>query len=168
MTTSPQPLTTANIWQVLETVHDPEIPVLSVIDLGIVREVTVQQNEVHITITPTYSGCPAVDAIRMHIRLALLQQGIHDIHIHTSLSPAWTTEWLTEAGKNKLKSYGIAPPLHLQQVCSPDAFQREEAVPCPRCNSHNTHMISRFGATACKALYQCNDCHEPFDYFKCH
>lgn len=162
------PLTDKDIWHILEAVPDPEIPVLSVVDLGIVRKVTVLNKEVRIVITPTYSGCPAIDVMRMQIRMALLQHGIDLVHIITDLSPAWTTDWLSEAGKNKLRSYGIAPPLASQQVCTPDAFQRDEAVPCPRCNSYHTHMISRFGATACKALYQCDDCQEPFDYFKCH
>lgn len=147
---------------------DPEVPVLSVVDLGIVRDVKITGSEIYITITPTYSGCPAMDMIRMNIRLALLQQGLQNIHIETTLSPAWTTDWMSEAAKDKLKSYGIAPPLPQQQVCSIEAFQREEAVPCPRCHSYHTHLISRFGATACKALYQCDDCLEPFDYFKCH
>jgi ring-1,2-phenylacetyl-CoA epoxidase subunit PaaD len=162
------------IWQILETVPDPEVPVLSVIDLGIVRSVEVKQTSpsvawgVFITITPTYTGCPAIDVMNMQIRIALLQAGFTDIKISQVLSPAWTTDWMSEKGKEKLKAYGIAPPLYKQAVCTPDAFQKEEAIQCPLCNSYHTRLVSQFGSTACKALYQCNDCKEPFDYFKCH
>jgi ring-1,2-phenylacetyl-CoA epoxidase subunit PaaD len=150
-----------DIWSILETVPDPEVPVLSVIDLGIVRDVkTPDGDKVEITITPTYSGCPAMDMISMNIRLALLEKGYKNIVIKTILSPAWTTDWMTEAGKQKLKAYGIAPP-HAQQEAA-------EAIQCPQCNSYNTVLVSQFGSTSCKALYQCNDCHEPFDYFKCY
>ena len=157
-----------SIKQVLETVTDPEVPVLSILDLGIVRDVKMQSGKVMITITPTYTGCPAMDVIRMNIRMTLLENGFTDIEIKTVLSPAWTTDWMTEQGKQKLKAYGIAPPNVKQQVCTPGLFQEEEAVQCPHCNSYNTQIISRFGSTACKALYKCNDCNEPFDYFKCH
>ena len=162
------------IWQILETVPDPEVPVLSVIDLGIVRSVDVMQTStsvswgIFITITPTYTGCPAIDVMNMQIRLALLQAGFTDIKISQVLSPAWTTDWMSEKGKEKLKAYGIAPPQYSQSVCTPDAFQQEEAIQCPLCNSYHTRLVSQFGSTACKALYQCNDCKEPFDYFKCH
>ena len=156
------------VWQLLETVPDPEVPVLSILDLGIVRDVRLKDDTVEIAITPTYTGCPAMDMISMNIRLALLEHGYKNINITTVLSPAWTTDWMSEDGKRKLKEYGIAPPNHKQSVCSPDAFQEEEAVQCPLCNSYNTTMVSRFGSTACKSLYQCNDCKEPFDYFKCH
>ncbi len=155
-------------WQVLSKVMDPEVPVLSVVDLGIVREVTVRGEEADVKVTPTYSGCPATDVINMSIRMALLEAGYKNIRIETVLSPAWTTEWMTTEGKEKLKAYGIAPPNHAQSVCSPDAFAEDEAVQCPHCNSFHTTMISRFGSTACKALYRCEDCREPFDYFKCH
>ena len=157
-----------SIKQVLETVTDPEVPVLSILDLGIVRDVKMQSGKIMITITPTYTGCPAMDVIRMNIRMTLLENGFTDIEIKTVLSPAWTTDWMTEQGKQKLKAYGIAPPNVKQQVCTPGLFQEEEAVQCPHCNSYNTQIISRFGSTACKALYKCNDCNEPFDYFKCH
>ena len=166
------------IWELLEQVPDPEVPVLSIIDLGIVRDVktsnTSLENQhsvdytVIVTITPTYSGCPAMDVISMNIRMTLLEAGYKNIKIETILSPAWTTDWMTDAGKQKLKEYGIAPPNSKQSVCHPDAFQEEEAIQCPRCNSYNTNLISRFGSTACKAFYQCADCKEPFDYFKCH
>ncbi len=164
------------IWSILETVTDPEIPVLSITDLGIVREVRFEQDIapssgdgcIEVIITPTYSGCPAMDMIAMNIRLALIEQGYRNIKITSVLSPAWTTDWMSEEGKRKLKEYGIAPPNPRQQVCTTELFQKEEAIECPRCNSYHTHRISEFGSTACKALYQCDECKEPFDYFKCH
>ncbi|GGE99239.1 1,2-phenylacetyl-CoA epoxidase subunit PaaD [Hymenobacter cavernae] len=160
---------TAKIWQLLEEVSDPEVPVLSILDLGIVRGVRIADNEVHITITPTYSGCPAMNTIATEIRLRLLAEGISKLTIHNQLSPAWTTQWLSQAGREKLAAYGIAPPQndtamgHVLKL-----FGQDTAVPCPLCNSTNTHLVSQFGSTSCKALYQCNDCREPFDYFKCH
>ena len=162
------PIQVQAIWELLKDVNDPEVPVLAITDLGIVRNVEVNDDEVIITITPTYTGCPAVDAINMNIRLTLMEHGYKNVKIKQTLSPPWTTEWMTEAGKQKLKAYGIAPPNPMQQVCKPDLFQQDESVQCPRCNSYHTVMISRFGSTACKALYKCEDCHEPFDYFKCH
>lgn len=164
---------------------DPEVPVLSILDLGIVRHIQVSPGKVEVTITPTYSGCPAMDVIRMNIYMALAaglndpgeNSGLNDpqdraeriqILIHTTLSPAWTTDWMSESGKQKLKAYGIAPPNQKALVCTPDLFAEEEAVQCPRCNSFNTELISKFGSTACKSLYRCKDCHEPFDHFKCH
>lgn len=164
------------IWKILDEVKDPEVPVLSIIDLGIVRQVqiipplsnpAVEEPGVRLTITPTYSGCPAMDIIQMDIRLKLLEKGYKNITINQSLSPAWTTDWMTEEGKIKLKAYGIAPPNPNQQFCSMEMFQ-QEAVQCPRCTSFHTEVISRFGSTACKALYRCLDCKEAFDYFKCH
>ena len=156
------------IWEILKTVSDPEVPVLSILDLGIVRDVQLHVDEVEIFVTPTYSGCPATDAINMNIRLALIENGFHTIKITQQLFPAWTTDWMSEKGKQKLKAYGIAPPNAAQSVCTPDSFQTEEAIQCPQCNSYSTRLVSQFGSTACKALYQCNDCKEPFDYFKCH
>jgi ring-1,2-phenylacetyl-CoA epoxidase subunit PaaD len=157
-----------SIWAILQTVTDPEVPVLTIIDLGIVRDVKVEGENVEVSITPTYSGCPAMDVINMNIRMALLQEGISNINIKQVLSPAWTTDWMSEEGKQKLKAYGIAPPQYKQIVCEPELFGKEEAIQCPHCNSYNTRLVSQFGSTACKALYQCNDCREPFDYFKCH
>ncbi len=163
---------TEEIYAVLGTVKDPELPVLSILDLGIVRSVsfpdTGDNRKVSVVITPTYSGCPAMDLITVQIRVALLQHGFKDVQVTTSLSPAWTTAWMTEAGKEKLKAYGIAPPNAVHSVCTPEAFQADEAVQCPRCDSYHTRLISRFASTACKSLYQCSDCKEPFDYFKCH
>jgi ring-1,2-phenylacetyl-CoA epoxidase subunit PaaD len=158
----------AKIFTILQAVNDPEVPVLSVIDLGIIRDIKDLGESVEITITPTYSGCPAMDVISMNIRLALISHGYKNVIIKQVLSPAWTTDWMTEEGKQKLKKYGIAPPNPKQQVCNQDLFAPDEAVQCPHCNSYHTHRISEFGSTACKALYQCDDCREPFDYFKCH
>ncbi len=156
------------IWSVLDTVTDPEIPVLSVTDLGIIRDVAVSAEEVEITITPTYSGCPAMDVIAISIRMALAENGFSNVKIRQVLAPAWTTDWMTEEGKRKLKEYGIAPPAYKQQFCADGLFAADEAVQCPLCHSWHTHKISGFGSTACKALYQCDNCKEPFDYFKCH
>jgi len=158
----------ATIWSILENVNDPEVPVLSVIDLGIIRDVIVSDDgSVEVIITPTYTGCPAMDMISANIRMELMEKGIEKVKVTTVLSPAWTTDWMSEAGKNKLKEYGIAPPLPKQQVCRTALFS-DEAIACPKCNSYHTRKISEFGSTACKALYQCLDCLEPFDYFKCH
>lgn len=167
------------VWKLLESISDPEIPVLSIIDLGIIRKIEIYdavQNAplgdgglgVRIFITPTYTGCPAMDVINMSIRMCLLENGFKNIEIKNVLSPAWTTDWMTEAGKQKLKAYGIAPPNISQQVCNTDLFKKHEAIQCPQCNSYHTKIISRFGSTACKSLYKCEDCQEPFDYFKCH
>jgi ring-1,2-phenylacetyl-CoA epoxidase subunit PaaD len=161
-------VTTDEIWSLLEEVNDPEVPVLSVVDLGIVREIRTEGKEIEIVITPTYSGCPAMDVIRMNIRMKLREQGYPNLKLTTVLSPAWTTDWMSERGKEKLQQYGIAPPLPLQQVCRPALFHCEEAIACPHCHSYHTTLISEFGSTACKSLYRCEDCKEPFDYFKCH
>jgi ring-1,2-phenylacetyl-CoA epoxidase subunit PaaD len=152
---------TATIYQYLQEVKDPEVPVLSILDLGIVREVLLGEDGVEIKITPTYTGCPAMDMISMNIRLTLAEQGYKNIKITSVLSPAWTTDWMSEEGKRKLKEYGIAAPDKRFAIA-------KDGVECPHCNSLHTKLISEFGSTACKALYQCNDCKEPFDYFKCH
>ncbi|MBS1610875.1 MAG: phenylacetate-CoA oxygenase subunit PaaJ [Bacteroidetes bacterium] len=156
------------IKSILDTVMDPEVPVLSVTDLGIIRDVRVNGEEVEVVITPTYSGCPAMDVIGLNIKMELIANGYTSVMVTNVLSPAWTTDWMTEEGKQKLKQYGIAPPNPKQQVCRTDLFIGDEAVQCPHCNSYHTHRISEFGSTACKSLYQCDDCKEPFDYFKCH
>ena len=156
------------IWSILETVMDPEVPVLTVTDLGIIRDVKINDGEIEVVITPTYTGCPAMDMITMNIKLALAEHGFTKTKIVSVLSPAWTTDWMSEAGKQKLKEYGIAPPNPRQQVCNNELFAAAEAVQCPHCDSYHTDRISEFGSTACKALYQCKDCQEPFDYFKCH
>lgn len=157
------------IYSYLEEIKDPEVPVLSIIDMGIVREVIMHDNdEIEVIITPTYTGCPAMDVISTAIRVMLSTLGFKKYKVTQVLSPAWTTDWMSEEGKRKLKEYGIAPPNPKQQVCTERLFAAEEAIQCPRCNSYHTHRISEFGSTACKALYQCDDCKEPFDYFKCH
>ena len=157
-----------HIWNMLKDVPDPEVPVLTVQDLGIIRDIHLRDEVVEVVITPTYSGCPAMDTIAANIRLVLLENGFKNIQITTVLSPAWTTDWMSEEGKEKLKAYGIAPPNPRQQVCNNELFAPHEVVQCPRCNSFHTHRVSEFGSTACKALYQCDECSEPFDYFKCH
>jgi ring-1,2-phenylacetyl-CoA epoxidase subunit PaaD len=149
------------VFALLEEVCDPEIPVLSILDLGIVRDVKIAGEEIEVIITPTYSGCPAMDAISMDIRFKLIEHGYKKIKITSVLTPVWTTDWMTEAGKEKLKTYGIAPPKFSKDLST-------DLPECPQCKSSNTKLLSQFGSTACKALYQCNDCKEPFDYFKCH
>jgi ring-1,2-phenylacetyl-CoA epoxidase subunit PaaD len=158
---------TAYIWQLLETVHDPEVPALTVVDLGVVRSVSATDDGgVVVTITPTYSGCPAMNTIEMDIRARLAEAGYTNAAVRTVLSPAWTTDWLSEKGKQKLLEYGIAPPV--EPVADPRRlFGEAPVVACPRCRSRHTEMLSLFGSTACKAQYRCLDCREPFDYFKC-
>ena len=157
------PIEEKKIRDILETVTDPEVPVLTITDLGIVRGVKINGAEIEVIITPTYTGCPAMDMIAMNIKLALAEHGYLKTKITSVLSPAWTTDWMSEAGKIKLQQYGIAPP----QTRSGHPGLAEN-IECPQCHSTNTRLISEFGSTACKALYQCNDCKEPFDYFKCH
>lgn len=154
------------IWKLLEAVPDPEIPVLSVIDLGVIRKIEELENQLIITITPTYSGCPAMNQFEADIIAHLTAHGYKNIEIKTTYDPAWTTDWLTDAAKLKLEKYGIAPP---QEKTTDKNFilGKQPMVKCPQCKSTNTKLISQFGSTACKALYQCSDCKEPFDYFKC-
>lgn len=150
-----------DIMALLAEVCDPEIPVLTIMDLGVVRDVVLHDDETEIIITPTYSGCPAMDAISMDIRMRLMAAGAGKVKITTVLNPAWTTDWMSEEGKRKLNEYGIAPPPRLRD--------KENAVlACPRCGSVRTKTISEFGSTACKSLCQCEDCLEFFDHFKCH
>lgn len=153
------------IWSYLTEVADPEIPVLSVVDLGVVRNVEIDEGAVKVTITPTYSGCPAMKRMEDDIVEKLAEKGIENAAVNLVLSPAWTTDWISEEGKTKLREYGIAPPEN-----EPDKsvlFAEPVIVPCPKCGSRNTRMVSQFGSTACKAHYQCNECLEPYDYFKC-
>ncbi|MEH3146745.1 MAG: phenylacetate-CoA oxygenase subunit PaaJ [Methylobacterium frigidaeris] len=145
-------------------VCDPEIPVLTIADLGVLRDVTVRDGAVEVTITPTYSGCPAMDVIGVEVQTALAKAGIGPARVRLVLSPAWTTDWMTDEGKAKLRAYGIAPP---QGRASRRALFGEESVACPHCGSASTEKISEFGSTACKALWRCRACREPFDYFKC-
>jgi ring-1,2-phenylacetyl-CoA epoxidase subunit PaaD len=157
----------SKVWEILELVHDPEVPVLTVLDLGIIRDVRKENGKMVVDITPTYTGCPAMDVIEMSIRSMLEDHGFRDIIVNQVLSPAWTTDWISENGKNKLREYGIAPPLR-STGDKHALFSEERKIACPQCSSHNTELISQFGSTACKALYRCLDCKEPFDYFKCH
>lgn len=154
------------IWDYLEEVTDPEIPVLTIVDLGIVRDVRIEGEHCEVDITPTYIGCPAMKRMEDDIVEKLHEKGVPDIKVNLVLAPAWTTDWMSEKGKAKLKEYGIAPPEN--EVDKSTLFADPIVVPCPRCGSKNTKMISQFGSTACKAHYQCNDCMEPYDYFKCH
>ena len=155
------------IYTILENVKDPEIPVISILDLGIVREVFEENGGLHIHITPTYSGCPAMDVIPQMIEEEMRTNGYEKVHVKNILTPAWTTDWISTSGKAKLKEYGIAPPVESTTDAS---FLKgeEKVVPCPRCSSNKTKLVSQFGSTPCKAAYQCEDCLEPFDYFKCH
>lgn len=153
------------IYNWLEEVSDPEIPVLSVIDLGVVRDAQFIDGGWLITITPTYSGCPAMKTMEEDILSKLKEKGIDSAKVELVLAPAWSTDWLSENGRIKLLEYGIAPPE--QEVDKSVLFAEPTVVPCPKCHSRNSRMVSQFGSTACKALYQCNDCQEPYDYFKC-
>lgn len=160
------------IESILDKVMDPEVPVLSVRDLGIIREIHYNtnngENHLTVTITPTYSGCPALNRIKSDIYQSLAANGFNNVEVKEVLSPAWTTDWMSSEGKDKLKAYGIAPPTPVPIVCDLNLFMHQEAIQCPRCNSYNTKLISMFGSTPCKALYACSDCKEPFDHFKCH
>ena len=152
-------------WDAAARVVDPEIPVLTIADLGVLREVTVNDGCVEVAITPTYSGCPAMNMIALEIELALEREGIAHPKVRTVLSPAWTTDWMSEDGRRKLKDYGIAPPI---PASGRRALFGEQVVTCPQCGSDNTELLSEFGSTSCKALWRCKSCREPFDYFKCH
>jgi ring-1,2-phenylacetyl-CoA epoxidase subunit PaaD len=161
-------ITVDNCWTYLDEVADPEVPVLSIIDLGIVRDLFVDSaiGSVRVVITPTYSGCPAMDVIAMQIRMCLLSKGAKQVLVENQISPSWTTDWMTEKGKEKLEAYGIAPPK--RKSANPLALFEEDTVTCPKCKSDDTILSSQFGATSCKALYKCNHCKEPFEHFKCH
>jgi ring-1,2-phenylacetyl-CoA epoxidase subunit PaaD len=168
--------TSEQVWSWLGEVPDPEIPVISVVDLGIVRGVAFDEasGECVVTITPTYSGCPAMQVIAEDVEQALRARGLERVRVESRLSPAWTTDWMSDAGKAALKGYGIAPPVQqvidisgLTHGVKRHAIQQPEVV-CPHCGSSHTRLTSQFGSTPCKALYQCLDCREPFDYFKCH
>lgn len=168
--------TEADVWHWLDAVMDPEVPVVSVVDLGIVRQVRLQDEQVDVVVTPTYSGCPATEVIANDITQALQLRGLR-AHIHTQIAPPWSSDWMSAKGREALRAYGIAPPAHLSKdtpatYSSPTQvvhFQRPTTtVACPLCGSAQTRLISQFGSTACKALYRCNSCLEPFDYFKPH
>jgi ring-1,2-phenylacetyl-CoA epoxidase subunit PaaD len=152
-------------WDAAAQVVDPEIPVLTIADLGVLRDVAVQDGRVEVAITPTYSGCPAMNMIALEIELALEREGIRGPKIRTVLSPAWSTDWMSEDGRRKLREYGIAPPL---PGSSRRALFGAQHVACPQCGSEDTELLSEFGSTSCKAIWRCKSCREPFDYFKCH
>lgn len=157
----------ARIKKLLESVCDPEIPVLTIDDMGIVRNLEYLDGRVLVYITPTYTGCPAMDMISVQIKSTLQEAGFNNVEVIQVLQPEWTTDWLSEDGKRKLREYGIAPPA---EKTTDKSFLQGKApsIHCPLCDSSNTEMISRFGSTPCKSLYRCKDCLEPFDYFKCH
>lgn len=154
-----------HVYNLISEIPDPEIPVITIKDLGILRNVMFFNGEYVVTITPTYTACPAMGMIEKQIKEILLTNGIESVKVELTYTPAWTTDWLSDEAKTKLKNYGIAPPTH--SSCA-KIFNGAEKTNCPRCNSKNTELISRFGSTACKALYVCKDCKETFDLFKCH
>lgn len=159
MSTVTTHITIPELWKLMEEICDPEIPVLTITDLGMVRDIQETDGYFEVIITPTYSGCPAMDMITRDIRTKLDQNRLQEVRITRQLSPAWTTDWMTEEAKQKLKDYGIAPP---------SDSKTPSAVACPQCGSEHTELVSQFGSTPCKALYRCLDCREPFDHFKCH
>ncbi|MGB3819590.1 1,2-phenylacetyl-CoA epoxidase subunit PaaD [Achromobacter pulmonis] len=163
------PVSIEQVYAWLQEVPDPEIPVLSVVDLGVVRDVAFDGDACVVVITPTYSGCPAMREITEDIRQVLGRHGVGEVRVETRLSPAWTTDWMSEKGRAALKDYGIAAPA--QQAIDISGISRRNAGPvieCPRCGSRDTRLVSNFGSTSCKALYRCVSCREPFDYFKTH
>lgn len=159
-------LTKEQVFHCLSNIVDPEIPVVTIQEMGMLRDVILTEEGCEVIITPTYTACPAMGIIEDDIRTALSKEGVENVKVTLVYSPAWTTDWMNEETKSKLRNYGIAAPLH--SSCSSWMNTSTQAIHCPRCNSSHTTMISRFGSTACKALYACDDCKEPFDYFKCH
>lgn len=155
-------------WQVLNTVPDPEVPVISVVELGIVRGITCTAEAITVVVTPTYSGCPATEVISQSIQDSLIAAGAKTVRLETRLSPAWTSDWIDEPAREKLRAYGIVPPDGKASVCSVTQPVRfiPRTLACPRCHSHHTERLSEFGSTACKATYRCKTCLEPFEYFK--
>ncbi len=160
-----RPVTEADLWALLDEVKDPEVPAASVVELGMVRRIAEENGEWVVDVTPTYSGCPATELIEQSIEQALELAGIGNGRIRRVLTPAWTTDWITDAGREKLRVFGIAPPVGSASKMSLKGMPT--SIVCPHCGSENTEQISEFGSTACKALYRCRDCREPFDYFKC-
>ena len=156
------------IWAWLDSVPDPEIPVISVVDLGIIRNVTWEEDVLCVDITPTYSGCPATSVISLDIQTALAEKGLETVKIRSVLSPAWTTKWISESGRQKLKDYGIVPPVEGETCAGMISLTGAKLanIACPRCDSHEIERVSQFGSTPCKASYRCKTCLEPFDYFK--
>jgi ring-1,2-phenylacetyl-CoA epoxidase subunit PaaD len=168
----PAPIATAALWNALSTVPDPEVPVISIVELGIVRDVQQHDGRVRVVLTPTYSGCPATELIATLVRESMAAIGIAEVELVTQLAPPWTTDWIAPEAKPRLAAFGIAPP-HLRaariDVTGISPLRRADVrVPCPRCASPRTRLVSQFGSTACKAQYRCDACLEPFDYFKPH
>ena len=159
-------LTEAQVWRVLQQILDPELPAVSVCELGIVREVHVAADGVRVVITPTYSGCPAIDMIQVAIREALRDAGATGVSIETRLAPVWTSDWISGDARAKLSAHGVAPPAAAADARVHPLWFRQARPPCPRCGAHSTTRVSEFGSTACKALYRCESCREPFEYFK--
>ncbi len=167
----PMQVPTQTIWSWLSEVPDPEIPVLSLTDLGVIRDIRWEEGMLVVTVTPTYTGCPATAVINLDIETKLRSNGIDNLRLEQRISPAWTTAWLSQEGREKLRKYGIAPPVEgtsktgrISRLSSNEAL----VVACPRCGSEKTEKVSQFGSTPCKAAYRCRSCLEPFDYFKCH
>jgi ring-1,2-phenylacetyl-CoA epoxidase subunit PaaD len=168
--------TASDVREVLATVTDPEIPVITIEDLGILRAVEVRDGRIHVTITPTYSGCPAMQEIEADVRAALSRRGWDDVELQTVLSPAWTTDWMSEDGRRKLRDFGIAPPASRAPgpVLVPLGRRPGSAsavlapVECPQCGSSDTEELTRFGSTSCKSMWRCRSCREPFDHFRAH
>lgn len=160
----------SRIWSWLEEVTDPEIPVLNIVEMGIVRDVAIENNQAVVKITPTYSGCPAMNAIQTEIQKKLKEKGIESFKILTDYKETWTTDWMTKKARKKLKEYGIAPP-EKSDAASENFLiglkNSQKIVPCPYCDSTDTKLQSEFGSSACKAQYYCNDCEQPFEHFKC-
>ncbi|CAG5087125.1 1,2-phenylacetyl-CoA epoxidase subunit PaaD [Parvicella tangerina] len=156
-----------HIYDLIKDIPDPEIPVLTIVDLGVIRKVERVSDDFVITITPTYTGCPAMNQFEDDILKTLKDNGVSNVHIETQYEPAWTTDWMSDNAKQKLQDYGIAPPQEKTSDKNYIIGKEKKKVICPQCKSEDTKMISQFGSTACKALYQCNNCKEPFDYFKC-
>jgi ring-1,2-phenylacetyl-CoA epoxidase subunit PaaD len=166
-----------HVWGWLDAIPDPEIPVISIVELGIVRELAWHDDECVVTVTPTYSGCPATEVISAQIRDCLREHGIAHVRLRTRLAPAWSTDWLTPKARDKLRAYGIAPPVgHVSEgwsdvglrTCHTGERGVDAKIACPLCSSTDTELISAFGSTPCKSLHRCRQCREPFDYFKCH
>jgi ring-1,2-phenylacetyl-CoA epoxidase subunit PaaD len=153
-------------WEVLRGIPDPEIPVISIVELGIVREVVVSGENIEVAITPTYSGCPALHAIEEDIGARLRESGYREVRVTQQLSPAWTTDWMDTAARERLREYGIVPPHPVRGIDAHRIHIFSRGIACPRCGSEHTEKLSEFGSTACKAMYRCVDCREPFDYFK--
>ena len=167
--TDTQETTKSSILNLLKQIPDPEVPAINIVELGVVREVMVLEDSLEIVITPTYTGCPAMKMMEEDILALLTEKGYQNIKIKTVFSPAWTTDWMTEETKAKLKAYGIAPPDKTDnENLFPFLKEKKKLLACPFCNSQNTVLKSQFGSTACKALYYCNECQQPFEHFKCH